>query len=66
MSSIYVYAWWSGLCIEWAENKINKIDGDTIYFYNDYCQEHQTANIKDCKPEFIKMVTISARRLRNG
>ena len=34
MSSIYVYAWGSGLCIEWAENKINKIDGDTIYFYN--------------------------------
>ena len=32
MSSIYVYAWWSGLCIEWAENKINKIDF-ILFFY---------------------------------
>ena len=50
----YVYSWWSGHCIEWAENKINKIVGNTIYFYNDYCQENQTADIKNCKPDFIK------------
>lgn len=50
----YVYSWWSGHCIEWAENKISKIVGNTIYFYNDYCQENQTADIKNCKPDFIK------------
>ena len=50
----YVYSWWSGHCVEWAENKINKIVGNTIYFYNDYCQENQTADIKNCKPDFIK------------
>ena len=50
----YVYCWWSGSCIEQEESKIDKIVGNTIYFYNDYCQENQTANVKDCKPEFIK------------
>ena len=49
----YVYSWWSGSCIEQAKSKIHKIVGNTIYFYNSYCEEYQEANIKDCKPEFI-------------
>ena len=50
----YVYSWWSGSQIEQEESKINKIIGNTIYFYNKYCEENQEANIKDCIPDFIK------------
>ena len=49
----YIYSWWSGSDIEQEKNKIDKIVGDTIYFYNNYCEEHQEASVKDCKPEFI-------------
>ena len=50
----YIYKWNSGLKIEEEYCKINKIKNGKIYFYNDYCNEHQQANVKDCKKKFIK------------
>tara|TARA_R100000995_G_scaffold64841_1_gene33928 strand:- start:290 stop:484 length:195 start_codon:yes stop_codon:yes gene_type:complete len=54
MEKYYVYSWWSGSHIEQQESRIINIVDDTIYFYNNYCEENQEVNIKNCKPEFIK------------
>jgi hypothetical protein len=45
----YIYSWWSGCRIEKEHSKINKIKGNKIYFYNNYCQEKQQADIRDCR-----------------
>ena len=44
----YIYRWWSGFCIEEVKCKITKIENNIIYFWNDYCKEHQTQNLKNC------------------
>ena len=45
----YVYSWWSGVCIEEETSKIDKIKDNKLFFYNNYCQEYQQANIKNCR-----------------
>jgi len=44
----YVYCWWSGISIEEEISKIDKIK-DNKLFYNDYCQEYQQADIRNCR-----------------
>tara|TARA_R100001163_G_C4980880_1_gene137077 strand:- start:473 stop:667 length:195 start_codon:yes stop_codon:yes gene_type:complete len=45
----YIYCWWSGIQIKQEECKIHKIDDKKIYFWNDYCQEYQNANINNLR-----------------
>ena len=45
----YIYCWWSGIQIEQEECRIHKIDDKKIYFWNDYCQEYQDANINNLR-----------------
>ena len=44
----YIYNWWSGFCIEQVKCKITKIENNIIYFWNDYCKENQTQDLKNC------------------
>ena len=45
----YVYCWWSGICIEEEVYKIKKIKDNIIFFYNNYCQEYQQADVRNCR-----------------
>ena len=45
---LYIYSWWSGFCIEEVKCKITKIENNIIFFWNDYCKEHQTQDLKNC------------------
>ena len=51
----YVYCWWSGIYLEQQKCKVHKTDSKKIYFWNDYCNEYQEANIKDCTKYKYKM-----------
>ena len=45
----YIYCLCSGIQIEQEESRIHKIDDKKIYFWNDYCQEYQDANINNLR-----------------
>jgi len=40
MKKVYVYSWWSGLCIEQEFCKIYKETKDKVFFYNEYNREN--------------------------
>ncbi len=45
----YIYRWWSGFCMEEEISEIYKIKDNIIFFYNNYCQEYQEADITNCR-----------------
>ena len=40
MNKVYIYSWWSGLCIEQQICKIYKETKDKVFFYNEYNREN--------------------------